>query len=461
MAAPKDVLEGPAAEATEALVRFAADLRFETLPPEVARAGRRCLLNIIGVALGACNDPAVEAALAVAKEEGGEPQSRVLGRGEYLPARGTALVDGVMSHVLDYDDTHSVTILHPSPPVMSAVLPVGEWLDASLSELVAAFVAGIEVASRVSLALYPDHYDRGWHITSTAGVVGAAAGAGRLLGLDAGRMRHAFGLAATQAAGHREQFGSMAKSLHVAKAASDGILAALLARRGFTSAHGSLEGRRGMLRVMAEEAAPSRLADGLWERWEIFQNGIKPYACGIVTHPAIDAVRGLRASLGGEMAAAVREIRLTVHPLVLELTNKTDPQTGLDGKFSIRFCAALGLLEDAAGPRQFTDEMVRRKDVRRIMERVQVSADPKLEVYQARAVLATRDGRTLEKWVEVAQGFPQNPLSQEALEGKFRSLAEPVLGKEGARSVVEALMGEEDLSARELVRRCVSPHGRP
>ncbi|MFQ5691862.1 MAG: MmgE/PrpD family protein, partial [Nitrospinota bacterium] len=357
-------------------------------------------------------------------------------------------------------DTHMVTILHPSPPVMSAVLPVAEWLDSPLPELVGAFVAGVEVASRVSLVLFPDHYDRGWHITGTAGVVGAAAAAGRLLGLDAGRMRHAFGLAATQAAGHREQFGSMAKSLHVGKAASDGILAALLARGGYTSAHGSLEGRRGMFHVMAEGATPADLSEGLGERWEIFQNGIKPYACGIVTHPTIDAMRALRASIDGEIAGAVREIRLAVHPLVLELTNKTDPRTGLDGKFSIRFCAALGLIEDAAGARQFTDETVKRPDIRRVMERVRAAADPGLEVGQARAVLTTTDGRTLEYRVEAARGTPRNPLSQEDLEAKFRSLAEPALGPDGATAVIEAVGGAENLSAREIVGRCVAPKGR-
>ena len=165
-----ETLETPGAQAAEDLIRFAAGLRFDALPPEVSLQGRRCLLNALGVALGACGDPAAEIALEVAREQGGEPQSRVLGYGAALPTRGTALVDGVLSHVLDYDDTHMATILHPSPPILSAVLPVGEWLDVSLPELITAFVAGVEVASRVSLVLFPDHYDRGWHITGTAGL---------------------------------------------------------------------------------------------------------------------------------------------------------------------------------------------------------------------------------------------------------------------------------------------------
>jgi 2-methylcitrate dehydratase PrpD len=338
---------------------------------------------------------------------------------------------------------------------MSAVLPVGEWLDVPLSELITAFVAGVEVASRVSLVLFPDHYDRGWHITGTAGIVGAAAAVGRLLGLDAGQMRHAFGLAATQAAGHREQFGSMAKSMHVGKAASDGILSALLARRGFTSAKDGLEGRRGMFHVMAEEATPLDLSEGLGERWEIFENGIKPYACGIVTHPTIDAMRALRENVTGNAADVVQDVQLTVHPLVLELTNKTDPQTGLDGKFSIRFCAALGLIEDAAGDHQFTDEMIKREDIRRVMERVQASADPTLEVYQARAVVTTTSGETFEHRVKAARGTPQNPFSDADLKVKFLSLAEPVLGTEKSGLIIRALLEDERLSTRELVSRCV------
>jgi 2-methylcitrate dehydratase PrpD len=456
-----ETLETPGAQAAEDLIRFAAGLRFDALPPEVSLQGRRCLLNALGVALGACGDPAAEIALEVAREQGGEPQSRVLGYGAALPTRGTALVDGVLSHVLDYDDTHMATILHPSPPILSAVLPVGEWLDVSLPELITAFVAGVEVASRVSLVLFPDHYDRGWHITGTAGVVGAAAAAGRLLGLDAGQMRHALSLAATQAAGHREQFGSMAKSLHVGKAASDGILSALLARRGYTSAHGGLEGRRGMFHVMTEGATPADLSEGLGKRWEIFENGLKPYACGIVTHSTIDAMRALRSSIDGNAADEVREIQLFVHPLVFELTNKTDPRTGVDGKFSIRFCAALGLIEDAAGAGQFTDEMVKRPDIRRVMEAVRATADPRLEVYQSRAVLTTRDGRTLEQKVEAARGIPQNPLSREDIEDKFRSLAEPVLGAERAKSVIQALEEMEGIRTRDLVGRCVAPDPRP
>lgn len=426
---------------------FATATRFEDLPEAVVRESKRCILDFFGVAIGAIDEEAPRLALATVRELGGSLQARVLGFGEATSVTHAALVNGVLSHVLDFDDTHIPTILHPTGPAMAAGLPMAEWQRASGKELIAAHAVAFEVEARVSLALYPTHYDRGWHMTGTTGTLGAAISAGRLLSLDGAQMLHALGIAATQAAGHREQFGAMTKSLHSGKAASNGVLAALLARRGYTAAADSLEGRRGMFHVMSIGADPTELTRGLGTTWEIFRNGFKPYACGVVAHPGIDAVRSLRTKHHVQ-AEDIERIELRVHPLVLELTGKASPRSGLEGKFSIQFAAAVALLDGAARQRQFTDATVRRPHVIALRDRVIATADNTLKHTEAAVVAYLRDGRTLREYVRAATGTPENPISDVELRAKFLDLTEPVLGRDGGDQLVELvdhLEGLDDL----------------
>ncbi|MBX5492569.1 MAG: MmgE/PrpD family protein, partial [Chloroflexi bacterium] len=301
---------------------------------------------------------------------------------------------------------------------------------------------------RVALSVCPAHYDAGWHVTGTAGVFGAAAATARLLGLDARRTVAALGAAAAQAAGLREMFGSMCKALHAGKAAENGVLAALLAREGFTAPAEPLAGRRGFGAVLTSRFAPGALTEALGERWEVHRNAFKPYACGVVTHPAIDAARQLRA-LGYE-AAALARVELFVHPLVLELCGKREPQSGLEGKFSVYHCAAVGFLDDAAGPAQFTDAMVRRDDVVALRRKIEATVDPALEEDQARLVAHLVDGRPVEVFVPHASGTLENPLSDEALAAKFRAVTAPQLGAERAEALLARLWhleAEPDVAA--------------
>lgn len=431
--------------ATAALVDFAARTRFEDLPADVVRESKRCILDLLGVAVGAAETDAARIAQETVRELGGTPQARILAFGTRTSVVNAALVNGILAHVLDFDDTHIPTILHPSGPVLSAALPVGEWQRASGQDLLAAHAVAYEVEARVSVALYPEHYDVGWHITGTAGTLGAAVAAGRLLGLNAAQMMHALGAAATQAAGHREQFGAMTKSLHMGKAASNGVLAALLAGRGFTAAPDSLEGRRGMFNVMSTRADVSHLTADLGQRWEIFRTGIKPYSCGVVTHPGIDAVRLLRRR-SGLQPSDVDEIELRVHPLVLELTGKQNPQTGLEGKFSIAFAAAIALLEGTARQRQFTDENVRRPDVIALRDRIHTTADHGLTPTEAIARVWLRDGRELVEHVTAATGTPENPISDAELREKYTDVAEPVLGGYAAARLADLVDRLETLT---------------
>src|SRR5919199_6644602 len=436
---------------TQRLAEFVTSTRLEDVPLEVAHLAKRGILDILGVALGAADDPGVAIARRVALELGGNPQATLWADGRQTSVTHAALVHGIMSHILDYDDTHLPTILHPSGPLVSAALPLAEWRGSSGADLLAAYVLGFEVEARASLSVYPEHYDVGWHITGTAGTLGAAAAAARLLGLSAQQTVYALGAAATQAAGLREMFGSMCKSLHVGDAARNGVLSALLAREGYTSSTEPLEGRRGFGAVLSTRFDAAEITEGLGERWEVHRNGIKPYACGVVTHPAIDGARRLKAM--GYLPGAVGRIDAYVHPLVLELCGKTEPRVGLEGKFSIYHCIAMGFLEDAAGPAQFTDELVNRPDAVELRRKVQATADPSLPEAQARLVLRLPEGREVEVFVPAASGTLENPLSDEDLTRKFRALAVPTIGVEAADEVAAIVWAlEEAPDVRRLVK---------
>jgi 2-methylcitrate dehydratase PrpD len=409
------------------------------------------------VAVGGADHEAAPVAVDLVRSLGGSPQATVLVHGVRTSVANAAFANGVSSHVLDFDDTHIPTILHPTGPIASAALAIAEWRGLSGAELVRAHVVALEAAARVSIALYPEHYDAGWHMSGTTGTVGAGIAAAVLCGASGSQLVHAFGIAATQAAGHREQFGSMSKSLHVGKAASNGVFAGMLAKRGFTSAPDSLQGRRGMLRVMSGSGDGTALSAGLGSDWEIDRVGIKPYACGVVAHPPIDAARRLRSE-HGVAGDEVEAIELRVNPLVVELTGNPRPRTGLEGKFSVAFCAAVALLEGAAGPRQFTDETVRRADVVALRDRITPRADASLNHSQAEAVARLFDGREVRVRIEAASGTPESPLTDDELRAKFRDLTEPVLGPAQARILLDYADGIEGLESLEpLVTSAVRP----
>ncbi len=422
--------------ATRELSGFAAQTTFQQLPPEVVRESKRAVLNYLGVALGACRHEAVRILTAIAEDAGGHPVATLFGSGIKTSAVQAATVNGAMSHVLDYDDTHLDTVIHPTGPVLSAALPLAEWKCLGGKDLLAALAVGAEVEIRIGSAVYPAHYDVGWHITGTVGTFGAAAAAGKLLDLTPDRMAHAFGLAGTQAAGLREMFGYMAKSYHVGKAAANGLSSALLAQRGFTASPQVLEAKRGFCAVLSDRYDLSRALEGLGERYLFLENGLKPYACGVVTHPTIDGMRALRKK-HGVTAGDVAEIELRVHPLVLELTGKQQPRTGLEGKFSIYFCAAIALIEGNARESQFSDANVNRPEVIALMEKVRPIVDAGVRESQAIITLRTVDGMELKERVEAASGTPRNPLSDADLLDKFMDLTLPVLPRDRAEQLVE------------------------
>ena len=421
---------------TRILADFAATHPSQGWDAGVEREAHRTLLNWVGCAIGASRHATVEAALAAVRELAPSPQATILGRGERVDLASAAMLNGITSHTFDFDDTHLRTIIHPAGPVASAALALAEHTGASGRQLVDAVVLGIDVACRVGNAIYPDHYDRGWHITGSTGMLGAAAAGARLLGLDPLRTAMALGIAASQPIGVREQFGSMTKAFHVGGAARAGLMSALLARHGYTASIRALEAPRGLLQTYSAKCDWSEITHELGRRFEISLNTYKPFACGIVIHPSIDGCVRL-AALHGLAGGDIERIELKVHPLVLELTGKTAPRTGLEGKFSVYHACAAGVIFGQAGEAEFADAVVARPDVMALRERIRATADASIEEAAADVTMVARDGRRLHTFVRYAIGSLERPMTDADLARKFHGLVDPVLGVARAARLID------------------------
>jgi 2-methylcitrate dehydratase PrpD len=363
-------------------------------------------------------------------------QASVAGRRDKVDVASAALLNGISSHTFDFDDTHLKTIIHPAGPVASAVLALAEHLGASGRAMIDALVLGIDVACRLGNVVYPEHYDRGWHITGTTGMFGAAAGCARLLGLDAERTAMALGIAASQPVGLREQFGTMTKPFHPGGAARAGLMSALMARHGFTSSPRAIEAARGWAQVVSTRCRWTEATDELGQRFEISFNTYKPFACGIVIHPSIDACVQLRER--GIRASDVERIELKVHSLVLELTGKKEPADGLQGKFSVYHGCAAGLIFGRAAEEEYADDIVSRPDVVDLRRRVVATVDDSIDEASADVTAVLKDGRRVHVFVEHAIGSLARPMSDAQLEDKFSHLAVPVIGAERNRRLLDA-----------------------
>ena len=421
---------------TRALARFVATHPSRGWSDAVDHEAHRALLNWAGCAVGASRHEAAQAALDAVAMLQPAPQATVLGRGERVDMASAALVNGISSHTFDFDDTHLKTIIHPAGPVASAILALAETTGATGRALVDALVLGIDVSCRLGNVMYPDHYDRGWHITGSTGMMGAAAGCARLLGLDEEKTAMALGIAASQPVGMREQFGTMTKPFHPGAAARAGLLSALLAKHGFTASAKSIEAPRGYVQVVSTKCDWNEATDELGRRFEISFNTYKPFACGIVIHPAIDAAVQLRER--GVKAADVERIELKVHSLVLELTGKKEPKDGLQGKFSVYHGCAAGLVFGRAGEGEYDDAVVNREDVVALRRKVVATVDDSIDEAAADVTAVLKDGRRERVFVEHAIGSLERPMTDADLEAKFRGLAEPVLGPARSAKLIEA-----------------------
>lgn len=427
---------------TKTLAQYLVTARFEDLPATVAKQGTRSFLNWMGVAVGGSRQPAVSNVLAAMAPFAGKPEANVMGRREKLDALNAALVNGISSHIFDYDDTHLKTIIHPAGPVASAILALAQHRKVSGRDFLHALVLGIETECRIGNAVYPSHYDMGWHITGSCGPFGAAAAAGKILGLNEEQMAWALGLAASQPVGLKVQFGSMTKSFHAGRSAQNGLTAALLSAQGFTADTGALEGKDGWAQALSRAVRWEEVTEGLGSRYEAALNTYKPFACGIVSHPGIDAAIQLHDEnhLTPDQIAGVT---LHANPLVLSLMGKAEPQSGLEGKFSIYHCIAVGLTTGAAGEKQFQFAVVRDPALVALRRKVTVQTDPMVMTQKSDLTVTLTDGRVLTRHVENAIGSLEKPLSDAALEAKFTGLAEGILPPVQAQRLIRLCWGIE------------------
>ena len=437
--------------ATAKLAHWAVNLQSSQLPSSVTQAASRSFYNWVGCAIGGSSHPVTIKALTALRPFFGPSTSTLLGRNTTkADAQHAALINGIASHVHDYDDTHLETIIHPTGPVASALLAQAEALDAPTSgrEFLLALAVGIEAECKLGLAVWPNHYDIGWHITSTVGSIGAAVAVAKLLRLDEEQMSNAISIAATQVTGLRDQFGSDTKSFHVGRSAQNGLLAALLASHGYTGSAHALEAKRGWVKVVG--AGSDRLEEMLGSLgmvWEIEKNSFKPFPCGIVVHPLIDGCIQLHQELTAKSWSAskdtVESVKAKVHPLVLELTGKKTPRDGLEAKFSVYHGGAIGLFLGKAGPAQYEDELVRSEDIVGVRETIDAMADESLAADEADILLTMRDGAVLGKHVKHAVGSVEAPMTDDQLEAKFFDQVVTVLGQEGTAAASRAFRSVE------------------
>jgi 2-methylcitrate dehydratase PrpD len=447
-APPKDV--------THTLARYLVTAGYDDLPANVRKEGVRTLLNWVGVAIGGSRHETIDIAVSALSPFSGPPQASLFGRRERFDIMNAAFINGVSSHIFDYDDTHLKTIIHPAGPVASAIIALSEMQPVSGKEFLNALVLGVETECRIGNAVYPNHYDVGWHITGTAGVFGSTAAVGKLLKLNEQQMTWALGLAASQPVGLRESFGSMNKSFNPGRAASNGIFAAMLASKNFTSSDAMIEAKRGWANTISTKQDYDEILGDLGKRYEAALNTYKPFACGIVMHPAIDAAIQLRDE-NKLTADQVERIELKVHPLVLELTGKKTPQRGLEGKFSIYHAVAVAIVEGAGGEKQFSDRAVTDPTVVALRSKVMPVVTPGIKPEQVDLTIVLKNGNQLHRHIEHAIGSVEVPMTDKQLETKFSDLADGIIPAAMIRRVMDACWNVESLpSAADIAKMSVS-----
>ena len=424
--------------ATAALAEFVARTSWNDIPERAMHESKRAILNGIAATFAGCREEAITIALRSLREFSGHQQATVIGHRERLDTLGAAFLNAAAANIFDFCDTHLATVIHPPAPVSPALFALSERQRVSGRELLTAFVLGYEVECRVGLAISPGHYRRGWHITSTCGGFGSAAAASKVLGLDPQHIVWALGNAATQAAGLSECLGTSAKSISVGNAARNGLWSALLAQQGFGGPPRPIEGVQGYLNAAGDLSDLGALTRGLGDTWEVLHNACKPYPCGIVIHPVLDAVFALQSEQP-VAPTSIERIVVRGNPLLRRRTDRPDIQTGREAQVSVQHSVAVALLDGKVGVQDYSDARVRDPAVAALRRLITVQDDPDIAPQGAAIEIYTKDGKRRSTMIEFARGSAQRPMSDADLETKLSAQAEPHIGLEKARRLIESV----------------------
>ena len=419
---------------SEIFAAFVEASSWSDIESRVRHEAKRSLLNFFGCALGSANSEPITIALDVMRSFSSGAQASVIGRLERLDILSASFLNAAAANLLDFDDTHLRTVIHPTAPVAPAVLAMAEAKGLSGAAALHALILGIEVACRIGNGVSPGHYARGWHITATCGVFGAAAASAKLLGLSRGQIVHALGIAASQSAGLVENLATAAKNVGVGNAARNGLFAALLAQRGYEAAAGSIEGPLGWARASGDAPDLSAMVDGLGRDWEVLNNTYKPYPSGIVFHAIIDACLDLGRAHAID-PHAIEAVTVSGDALLLARGDR-QVRNERDARVSIHHTAAVALLFGAGGLREYSAEVVADERVRAFRSRVRAVLDPDLPRGAARVDVTLRSGQTLSATVLHPRGSAAHPLSDADIEAKVRELA-----KQATPRDVSAIIG--------------------
>jgi 2-methylcitrate dehydratase PrpD len=442
-------------QTTAAAAEFVCSITYEKLPSEAVRIGTRCIVDGLGLFAAGSEEHSVKILADDARETGGKPEALLLRRGEIkVPAGLAARVLGTAGHAHDWDDSqvsrdpaHVYGLLtHPTIPPLAGALVMAQRLGGVDGKaFMLAFLTGFEVECKISEWMLPQHYLRGMHSSATVGTFGACAAAAKLLRLSAEKLRHGFGIAASFAAGIRCNFGTMTKPLHVGRAAENGVTAALLAARGFTADGDALDGPWGFFTVHGGGATPEKLSQGFGKTWTIIDPGvsIKPYPCGVLTHPTIDLMLQL-VTENDIRPEDIKAARVYAGSNILNPIRYPVAANHLQAKFSLPAALAMIALARRAGKREFSDEFVASLAMQTMQRKITTELDPAIEKLgfdkmRSRITIELNDSRVVQGWAdERYRGGPDNPMSDGELDAKARSCCEGVLDQAATEALIRA-----------------------
>ncbi len=435
---------------TRILADFIASFDRQKIPETAYRHAKVAFIDWLAVTYGGKDDPLVEKLITVARLMGGNVQATLIGREMKTDVSHATLVNGACSHALDYDDTMVSFFGHPSVTLFPSLLALSEWKALGGEELLTAYLIGLQAGGTIGRCAGLEHYMAGWHATSTLGHLASAAACSRLLGLDEKQTVHALGIAGTQSSGLKRVFGTMCKPFHAGRASQSGLIAALLASDGFTSAEDILEGPHGFFAILKGKVEPQFL-ELLGLGWDVETISQKYHASCHATHSPLEAA----VKIVKENQIAIPDIaRITVYSsqMALDASGKPAPETGSEGKFSIPYCVANAIITGETGNQAFTDGKVQDPKTRELMDRITVELDSSKTALEATVQVKTKAGNSFEVDSDILQQIPPLEIKQDRIRKKFMDLAGPFVGGRKADELIRMIEELQDFkSMKELI----------